>query len=327
MTYKSKWLEPDPNILDEPLFYTANTVPKKITVAGDMIKTDFYGIDDIINALYKKEISIVTGLNGSGKSSWLSQLALNVTNNGQIVTLFSGELGSDRVLRWLQLQAAGKRNTVSTSNAYLFWVRDEIKVRINNWMSKKLFIYNNNYGEKVETVLEAIEKCVEKYHTDLVILDNLMALDLFCLSFDKYEQQKELILILDKFAEKMDVHIILVAHPRKSVDLLRKTDISGTADITNAADNVFIIHRVNEDFKRQSKLAFGWKTTNAMYEYDNIIEISKNRELGGMDMFAGLYYEKESKRFLNSIDEHKIYGWENDISIDQNEEIPNPFEM
>jgi len=327
MTYKSKWLEPDINILDEPLFFTANTVPKKLVSAGDMIKTDFYGIDDVINALYKKEISIVTGLNGSGKSSWLSQLALNVANNGQIVTLFSGELGSDRVLRWLQLQAAGKTHTVPTSNEYLFFVQDDIKAQINNWMSKKLFIYNNNYGDKVETVLEAIEKCVEKYHSDLVILDNLMSLDLNALSFERLEQQKELIMILDKFAEKMDVHIMLVAHPRKSVEFLRKTDIAGTADLTNAADNVFIIHRVNEDFKRLSKQYFGWGKDKEIYRYDNVIEICKNRELGGQDMFAGLFYEKESKRFLNTIGEHKKYGWENNPIIDLSEPINNPFDL
>lgn len=327
MNFKSKWLEPNQNILDEPLFYTANTVPKKIVSTADMIRTDFYGIDDVINALYKKEISIVTGLNGSGKSSWLSQLALNVTNNGQIVTLFSGELGSDRVLRWLQLQAAGKIHTVATSNEYLFFVRDDIKEQINNWMSKKLFVYNNNYGEKVETVLEAIEKCVEKYHSDLVILDNLMSLDLAGLCYERLEQQKELILILDKFAEKMDVHIILVAHPRKSVDFLRKTDIAGTADLTNAADNVFIIHRVNEDFKRLSKQYFGWGKDKEIYRYDNVIEICKNRELGGQDMFAGLFYEKESKRFLNSIGEHKQYGWESNPTIAVADDTSLPFDL
>ena len=75
-------------------------------------------------------------------------------------------------------------------------------------------------------------------------------------------------------------------------------------------ENVFIVHRVNTDFKTKSKSTFGWKDDNELYNYTNVIEVCKNRDLGVQDLFVGLQYEMESKRFLNERFETKHYDWE-----------------
>jgi hypothetical protein len=72
-----------------------------------------------------------------------------------------------------------------------------------------------------------------------------------------------------------------------------------------------------------------------MYDFDNVIEICKNRDLGQMDVMIGLYFEIESKRMSCYKENNRIYGWvtqpvqqkEPEISIDLTEIIPNPFEM
>lgn len=90
---------------------------------------------------------------------------------------------------------------------------------------------------------------------------------------------------------------------------MRLDDISGTADLGNAVDNAFIVHRVNQDFKRLSKQMFGWKDDNPIYQATNVIEIAKDRDGGMMDYFIPLYYEPETKRLKNYSSETKIYGW------------------
>ena len=90
---------------------------------------------------------------------------------------------------------------------------------------------------------------------------------------------------------------------------LRLDDISGTADLRNAVDNALIVHRVNNDFKRLSKMMFDWKDDNPIYNATNVIEIAKDRDGGTQDYFAPLYYEQETKRLKNSPAENKIYGW------------------
>lgn len=312
-----KRLEPRLNSLkkpelktNEPLFFTSTTIKPKDRSQIVSIETGIMKLDKKIIGLNKGEVSCVSGLRGSGKSSLMSQIALEAVQRKYKTALFSGELSENRVLEWLQLQAAGKLYTQPTKYENYFYVDDKTKYYINKWLDNKIYIYNNNYGNDAQKILNSVEQCITKNKVDLVILDNLMSMNLESLSGDKYERQTKLVLGLVKYAQDNDVHILFVAHPRKSIGFLRLEDISGTADLTNAVENVFIVHRVNMDFKAKSKLTFGWRDDNDLYNYTNVIEVCKNRDLGIQDYFVGLQFEVESKRFLNEKYETKHYDWE-----------------
>lgn len=312
-----KRLEPRLNSLkkpelktNEPLFFTSTTIKPKDRSQIVSIETGITKLDKKIIGLNKGEVSCVSGLRGSGKSSLMSQIALEAVQRKYKAALFSGELSENRVLEWLQLQAAGKLYTQPTKYENYFYVDDKTKYYINKWLDNKIYIYNNNYGNDAQKILNSVEQCITKNKVDLVILDNLMSMNLESLSGDKYERQTKLVLGLVRYAQDNDVHILFVAHPRKSIGFLRLEDISGTADLTNAVENVFIVHRVNMDFKAKSKLTFGWRDDNDLYNYTNVIEVCKNRDLGIQDYFVGLQFEVESKRFLNEKYETKHYDWE-----------------
>lgn len=312
-----KRLEPRLNSLkkpelktNEPLFFTSTTIKPKDRSQIVSIETGIAKLDKKIIGLNKGEVSCVSGLRGSGKSSLMSQIALEAVQRKYKTALFSGELSENRVLEWLQLQAAGKLYTQPTKYENYFYVDDKTKYYINKWLDNKIYIYNNNYGNDAQKILNSVEQCITKNKVDLVILDNLMSMNLESLSGDKYERQTKLVLGLVRYAQDNDVHILFVAHPRKSIGFLRLEDISGTADLTNAVENVFIVHRVNMDFKAKSKLTFGWRDDNDLYNYTNVIEVCKNRDLGIQDYFVGLQFEVESKRFLNEKYETKHYDWE-----------------
>ena len=114
---------------------------------------------------------------------------------------------------------------------------------------------------------------------------------------------------------------MLVAHPRKAMSFLRKNDISGTADLTNAVDNVFICHRVNNDFLKAGGEFLGESVIQQYAKYGNCIEVAKNRMYGVVDFMAGMYYEIESRRFKNSPDESIEYGWQ---EANGNDTVANP---
>ena len=99
---------------------------------------------------------------------------------------------------------------------------------------------------------------------------------------------------------------------------LRLDDISGSADLANAVDNAFIVHRNNNDFKRLSAQMFGWDDEDEVYEGTNVVEIAKDRDGGNQDVFIPLYYEKESKRLKNDFTENRIYSWGGDSWSDVN---------
>lgn len=305
-------------------FLTSETIRHKDRSQIVSIKTGITTLDKQIIGLNKGEVTCVSGLRGSGKSSWLSQLALQVVDSGHKVALFSGELEASRVLDWLILQAAGRWNTTGHKDYenYFYVKSDEVKRDIKSWLAQKLFVYNNDYGRKVDVVMDSIEECIIHKKVDVVILDNLMTLDLGSTTYDKFDKQSLFMQNVMEFAKKNFVHILVVAHPRKAMGFLRIEDISGTADLTNLVDNVFIVHRVNEDFKRLSKLTLGFKEGSQIYNYTNVIEVCKNRDFGVQDFFVGLQYEKETKRFRNDLYEERRYGWEKEITADTDLKLP-----
>ena len=256
------------------------------------------------------EVSLWSGNNASGKSTLLGQLALNSIQAGYPTALFSGELTANRVKQWIQLQAAGRQYTQKSEFfADAYYTPKAIGEQIDAWSKDKLFVYNNKYGNKIISLIPDLKEIVKR-GVKCIILDNLMSIDIFEMEgWDKNSKQSTAILLLSNFAKDENVHIHIIAHPRKATGFLRKIDVSGTADLTNVADNVFIIHRVNNDFRTNAKDFFTTGEAERYFGFGNVIETCKNRDLGIQDFLVGVYYEVESKRFLNYLYENINYGW------------------
>lgn len=275
------------------------------------VKTGIAEIDRLILGLAETELTVLSGGNASGKTSLLDTLILNAINQGVPTAAYSGELPSNIFKSWLQMAAAGKDNLMpSKFNDGKFFVPNNVGERIDRWMIDKFFLFNNEYGNSVEEVIHDMEELLE-LGVKLFILDNMMSLDLEALEGGNSNvKQKSLIVRLKEFAKKNKVHVIVVAHPRKTTAFLRKNDISGTGDITNVADNVLIAHRVNQDFLRAGAEFYGQGEIQRFQGFGNVIEISKNRMYGVCDVLVGLHYEIESRRFKNTEYEDIHYGWE-----------------
>lgn len=272
--------------------------------------TGFTELDKNIIGLYMSEVTILSGSNASGKSSWLNTLLLNIIQQGAKVALWSGELRPDILKTWVQMVAAGKNNLrQSTYGDGKYYVPNNVAERIDRWLDGKFFLYNNEYGAKWQQIFHDMELLL-KAGVKVFALDNLFSLDIDILDGDKNSKQRELILQIKDFAKKNQVHIILVAHPRKVTTFLRKNDISGTSDLQNAVDKIFIIHRVNNDFFRAGAEFFGQSEIQRFQGFGNVIEVCKERLYGVVDLMVGMQYEIESRRFKNDVNENVQYGWE-----------------
>lgn len=284
---------------------------KKIDLSQiENVKTGFTELDRNIVGLNMSEVTLLSGSNSSGKSSWLNTLILNIINQGVGCALWSGELRPDILKTWIQMVAAGKSNLrLSNYGDGKYYVPNAIAEKIDEWLDGKFFLYNNEYGNTWEQIFHDMQELL-KIGVKVFALDNLFSLNIDLLEGDRNNKQKELILQIKEFAKKNQVHIILVAHPRKVMSFLRKNDISGSSDLTNAVDDVFIIHRVNNDFFRAGAEFFGESEINHYRGFGNVIEVAKNRMYGVVDLMVGMQYEVESRRFKNTLDENIHYGWE-----------------
>ena len=276
-----------------------------------VLPTGYTELDRKIMGLLLGDVTILSGLSGAGKTSWLDCIILNVVERGFKVGVWSGELQDFRFQSWIDNVAAGKNHVVKNTNFdNLYYAPRDIADKINSWLDGKLFLYNNNYKNRWKQLFSDIQELVEKQDCQLIVLDNLMALNISDFDGAKNEQQSQFINEIKEYAKQKNIHVILVCHPRKQDGFLRKESISGTADLTNLCDNLFILHRVGRDFHNRASEFFGEAEVQKYQTFDTVVEVCKNRMLGVQDYLVGMYYESESRRLKNEISEHIIYGWE-----------------
>jgi twinkle protein len=156
--------------------------------------------------------------------------------------------------------------------------------------------------------MRVFTNAARKHDCKVFLVDNLMML-IGGIGDDYYRRQSEFMKQVAAFAKKFDVHVHIVAHPRKTNGRVTKMDVGGTGDITNLADNAFGIHRItNED--REDK-------DYAIYEEcDSILEIFKSRFTGHQNFEIGLKFHEGCKRFYMAKDDsllRKKYGWETQV--------------
>ena len=122
-----------------------------------------------------------------------------------------------------------------------YYITKEKSEKISEWYRGSIYIFDNDSIEddEIDNLLRIIEKSIQQYGIELVLLDNLMsALDIG-LDTDLYRAQSKFVDKLVKMAKRYNVAIILVVHPRKNQFSTDDTDeVSGSADITNKVDVV-----------------------------------------------------------------------------------------
>lgn len=281
----------------------------------DGIKTGIPDLDKRLMKLFYGTFTIVTGVNGSGKSSFLSQLVCNAIDDNKNAFLYSGELPNFQSKNWVNYILAGQRHVKEYSfNGATYWkVTNEAQKEINEYYRGKLFIYKDGYDHKVESLLTSMEDTTRKYGCKLHIIDNLTSVNLEANEQNKYQKQEEFVTSLIDFAKKYNVAVLLVVHPHKIEQMrrLNKMDIQGISAIIDLAHRILSLYRVTQEDKRgiPKKNGNGWY--KEPIKFDVLCDILKDRLLGFEGSSAGLYYDKPSRRFF--VDEESLdkrYGWD-----------------
>lgn len=261
-------------------------------------------LDRAIGGFAAGELSVWTGKRGGGKSTLLSQLLLDAVDQGFPVCAYSGELPAWRFKQWASLQAAGPGNLVERQDRFsgktFYSVPTAVQTRIDEWWRGKFFLYDNRCANDEDYILRIFEYAVRRYGCCVFLVDNLMTTRFSSASDrDFYRAQSNFTGRLVEFAKKHEVHVHLVAHPRKTEGgrALEADDIGGSGDVSNRADNAFSLTRL-EGKEAESR---GFQT---------VLRVLKNRQYGEL-VSIGLSYEPASRRFYKAGtgDPGKQYGW------------------
>lgn len=272
------------------------------------IETGFVEYDRHVEDWKEEELTVVFGRNGEGKTTFISQVIAHCLEKNVKVFLYSGEMSDFKIQDWLYKQLAGNKpeylRTIQCKYKDKTEVKPEIVTQIKQWHQGKLFLFDR----KVERVAKDTEKffdlmtlAAHRYGVKLFIIDNLMS-KLEENADSLYSDQANFVQRCKEFAIINKVHIVVLAHPNKTKGEIKesetgnldKTDISGSNNIPNKADNIISVER-------------NWGE-NA--EYDAIITSLKDRESGERKIMKFMF-SKKTLRFYNDFTRENIkYDWE-----------------
>lgn len=283
--------------------------------AIDGIKTGFKEIDRRLMKVFFGTFNILTGVNGSGKSSFLSQIVCQSVEQGYPVWYYSGELPNFQCRSWLDYIYAGQRNIVQKNIGDTeFWkVTPEARRAMNDAYKERMFIYKDGQSHKVPDLLESMVECIRKFGVKLLVVDNLTSVNLECNENNKYNKQEEFVVQLIDMAKKYNVAIFLVVHPHKieTMRRLTKMDVQGISAIIDLAHRIISLYRVTDEDKRgiPKKNGDGW--FKPPIKADVMVDILKDRMLGFEGSSVGLFYDRPSRRFFTSeFDLDYQYSWD-----------------
>lgn len=274
---------------------------------AETVKTGIDYIDEKLIGMVFGSLNILSGRNGSGKSTILNQIYIaEAIKQGYKTFLFSGELVGGNVKYWLLQTLANEDQfaeyTAKDGHKYKK-VTIQSKEKIVNDMKDRFFLYDSD-DYRIEAIIEKMTVLAKRYGVRVFVIDNLMTIESSLK--DKYEAETDIVKKLKNFAKKYNALVHLVAHPRKSMnDEIEKDDVAGSANITNLADYVTTISRAKDD----------------VVEYDAILKILKNRHTG-VNVGKRLMFNIERKRFYSSETEKEL----NKRYLDLWEEVQGTWE-
>jgi len=190
------------------------------------------------------ELVVVTGIPGSGKSTWLDYMyaRLSFIKKWKF-GIFSPENIAPLKITRLSEQILGKAMGLMTKAELNFAIE-----QINN----HFYFYNTEEMEdySIESILSLAKNMVRRYGIDCLCLDPFNYIES---KRSKDESSNEsignLLRELKRFAVKNNVNVTLVAHPRKmeknsgSYSVPRLYDISGSHHFFNVPDVGIAVHR------------------------------------------------------------------------------------
>ncbi|XP_062234380.1 twinkle protein, mitochondrial [Platichthys flesus] len=197
--------------------------------------TRFLELNRILKGHRKGELTVFTGPTGSGKTTFISELALDLCMQGVNTLWGSFEINNVRLAKIMLTQYSMQRLEENLEQ-YDFWA--------DKFEDLPLYFMTFHGQQNIKAVLDTMQHAVYLYDINHVIIDNLQfMMGQENLSVDKFAVQDHIIGAFRKFATNSSCHVTLIIHPRKEEDdrELQTASIFGSAKASQEADNVLIL--------------------------------------------------------------------------------------
>lgn len=236
------------------------------------------------------EVTILTGMNGHGKTLVLLQIMIAAMAQGERVCIGSFEIHPRKTLYRMARQALGKE------------LPERAEVRgCLEWFDGKLWIFDVLGTASTARILEVFRYAYRRYGATSFVIDSLLKCGI---NSEDYAAQKKFLDQLNDFVNETNTHIVLIAHARKGQDETTppgKFDVKGSGDITDLASNVWSCWRNKLKESDLLKLEAGEAIKLTRHELertpDALLQCFKARDDRNEEGKIGLFFHRWSLQF------------------------------
>ena len=277
----------------------------------DGIHTGFAELDASLGKIHTGTLNLITGITGSGKSSFISTLIAQSIEQGFPVWAFSAELSNQLFKSWVDMVQAGQPNLTAETvdGRTVYRIKPEAAEKMRAYYEGQLYIYRDSAEPTAENILNSLEASVKRYGVRTAFIDNLMTVMLPGSEQDRWAKQDQFIRDCTRLAQKLDIVLFLALHPKKmdSVRPMGLFDLAGVTSSANLAHRVFSLYRVQESDREPGRNGKVRPHTCC----DVALQILKDRfGSAGMKTYD-LFYDIPTRRFFDTPETLAFqYSWD-----------------
>lgn len=224
------------------------------------------------------EVTLWAGVNGHGKTTFLSQVILQAMQAGQKCCIASLEMKPAETMAKMTRQAAG------VGSPSIPYIR-----AFHRWTDNQLWIYNHVGRLAANRALAVATYVRKELGIDHLVIDSLMKCGI---GPEDYTGQKDFVDGLCTIARDTGLGVHLVCHMRKGENERTapgKFDVKGAGEITDLVDNLMIVWK---NVRKPDKPDDDTSSTDA----DAFVRVAKQRHHSWEGSFA-FWFDKESQQF------------------------------
>jgi twinkle protein len=238
------------------------------------------------------EWTVVTGLNGSGKTQLIDYILLNLKKLGYPSCIASLEVPVSQTLTFMVGQTLGTNKP-----------ERPLAEAALDWLAGGFWFYDHVGKADWRDIITTWRYAYRRHGVRFFVLDSWMKIGI---AGDDLDAQGVVCTAISDFVRDCDVHVFIVAHPRKlknEDEIVGKMDIKGSGELTDQAHNVWLVFR-NKKKEKQIEQMIKMKDDEAKISAarrakpDAQLIIGKQRNGDGDEPTIDLWYLKESKQFF-----------------------------
>jgi len=227
----------------------------------------------------------------------LNQICLSLMAQSERVCIASLEMKPMATLRRMSRQFIGVEEPTPE------YIR-----HFSEWTIDRLWLYDQIGTIRTDRMIAVARYCIRELNITHFVIDSLMKCGI---GQDDYNKQKYFVDELSTLAKDANAHIHLVNHSRKGEkesNVMSKFDIKGAGEITDMADNVFIVWK---NKLKEAKLNSGDIDPETEKKPDAMLICDKQRN-GEWEGKVSLWYHRPSFQLLpyQNCSKHSSEQWE-----------------